>query len=165
MAATDSPHRFSTQKLAAAGAATLAVSLAAVLIIRAITVSAVDVPSAFSPLRAGGVIGLTVLGVVFATIICLTLNRTVSRPIDTFRRIATAGFVLLFIPDIAIWVNHSFGGTAKASTVIPLMLMHVAVFAACVTLLPALGREPRTAAMPDATPASPRPSNRPRAVA
>ena len=155
----DIDNRFSTQRLAAAGAITLAASLAGVLIIRAITVSTVDVPSAFTPLQAQSVIGLTVLGVVFATIICVILNRTAGHPIDTFRRIASASFVLLFLPDIAIWVNNSYEGTATASTVIPLMLMHVAVFTGCVTLLPRLGRHPRPAAAPHTTPTNPRPNN------
>ena len=145
----DPDQRFATHRLAWAGGATLAVSLAGVLIIRAIAVSVVDVPSAFEPLQTGAVIGPTVLGVVFATTICLILNRTVSRPVDTFRRIATLSFVLLFVPDIAIWANHSYDGTAKASTVLPLMLMHVAVFTACVTLLPALGRQRRAVTRPN----------------
>ena len=133
--------RFERSRLLRAGAATLVSSVVAVLVIRAVARSVVTVPASFTALRTSSVITLTVLGVIAATGACLVLNRRVSRPISTFRRIALVALAISFIPDIAIWASHSHGASAK--TVIPLMLMHVAVGSLCLLILPTLGRETR----------------------
>ncbi len=127
----------------------------AVVVIRAITVSVVTVPVAFKPLNASSVISLTVLGVLAATAACFLLNRASGHPVNTFRRVAPAALLLSFVPDIAIWASHGYAHTASASTVLPLMIMHVAVGTLCIVLLPLLGAA--TGVQPIAAPSQPQP--------
>jgi len=101
----------------------------------------VTVPAAFTPLKLGSVVMLTVLGVLAAAGACRLLNTFSTQPVRTFWRVAPVALVLSFIPDIAIWVGHAYSHTATASTVLPLMVMHVAVASLCLTLLPRLGSE------------------------
>ena len=79
------------------------------------------------------------VGVLLATATCFVLNRFTRSPVATFKRVAPAALVLSFAPDVAIWASHAYNHTARASTVVPLMLMHVAVGAICLILLPRLG--------------------------
>jgi len=137
----DPDSRFATRRLALATAVTLAGSVISVLIVRAIAVNIVTIPAAFTPLKAQSVIMLTVLGVLAASGACLLLNRFVKQSIRTFWRIAPVALVLSFIPDIAIWAAHGYSHTATATTVLPLMVMHVAVAGVCLTLLPGLCTE------------------------
>ena len=94
--------------------------------------------SRFSPLRPASVISLTVVGVLLATATCLWLNRTSPRPIATFRSIALVVLPLSFIPDAAIWLTAHYPQT-RATTVLPLMAMHILVAIACLVALPRLG--------------------------
>jgi hypothetical protein len=135
---SDSP-RFGSRELAAATGVTLLGSVAAVLSIRAVAVNVVTVSSLFQPLKAGSVAGLTILGVLAAGGACAALNRLVGDPIGMFRRIAPMALALSFIPDFAIWIAGSYHGTAEARTVLPLLVMHIAVASLCYTLLPRLG--------------------------
>ena len=138
---TDPDSRFGTRRLALATAITLAGSVITVLVVRAIAVNVVTVPAAFTPLKLGSVVMLTVLGVLAAAGACRLLNTFSTQPVRTFWRVAPVALVLSFIPDIAIWVGHAYSHTATASTVLPLMVMHVAVASLCLTLLPRLGSE------------------------
>ncbi len=133
--------RFGTRRLALATAVTVAGSVITVLVVRAIAVNIVTVPAAFTPLKLGSVVMLTVLGVLAAAGACRLLNTVSKQPIRTFWRVAPVALVLSFIPDIAIWTAHGYSHTATASTVLPLMVMHVAVAGLCLTLLPRLGAE------------------------
>jgi hypothetical protein len=63
----------------------------------------------------------------------------VPRPALTFRRAAPFLLVLTLIPDAVIWISHAYGGPARGSTVIPLMLMHITVGTICIATLPRLG--------------------------
>jgi hypothetical protein len=135
---TDGP-RFGSRELAAATGVTLIGSVAAVLIIRAIAVNVVSVSPLFKPLAAGSAVGLTILGVLAACGACAALNRFVADPIGSFRRIAPIALALSFIPDFAIWVGGAYQGTAEAKTVLPLLVMHVAVASLCFALLPRMG--------------------------
>jgi hypothetical protein len=133
--------RFSNGRLAATGLGAVVAAVVANVVIRAIAVSVVNVPAAFTPLHASSVITLTVFGVIGATIACLLLNRFTDRPVGTFRTLAPIALALSFIPDALIWLSHSYGHTARASTVFPLLLMHVAAAAICIVALPAFARE------------------------
>jgi len=57
------------------------------------------------------------------------LNTVSKQPIRTFWRVAPVALVLSFIPDIAIWAGPRLLTHTTASTVLPLMVMHVAVAA------------------------------------
>jgi hypothetical protein len=144
---TDSPG-FGSRELAAATAVTLVGSVAAVLIIRAIAVNVVSVSPLFEPLKTGSVLALTILGVLAAGAACAGLNRFVAGPIRSFRRIAPIALALSFIPDFAIWILGAYHDTAQAKTVIPLLVMHVAVASICYTLLPRLGAARKPTAAP-----------------
>ena len=142
---TDSP-RFGTRELTAATGVTLLGSVAAVLVIRTIAVNVVSVSSLFKPLAVGSVLSLTILGVLAAGASCAALNRFVGDSIGSFRRIAPIALALSFIPDFAIWAAGAYHGTAEAKTVLPLLVMHVAVASLCYTLLPRLGAARKPAA-------------------
>ncbi len=135
---TDS-RGFGSRELAAATGVTLFGSVAAVLIIRAIAVNVVSVSSLFKPLATGSAVSLTILGVLAAGGACAALNRFVADPIRSFRRIAPIALALSFVPDLGIWIAGAYHGTAEAKTVLPLLVMHVAVASLCFTLLPRLG--------------------------
>jgi uncharacterized protein DUF6069 len=132
--------KFAPSSLGVATALTAAGSVVAVVVVRAITLNLVTVPTAFTPLsKASTAITLSILGVLAASASCLLLNRLSDRPVETFRRVAPIALAVSFVPDIAIWAAHSFHHSAKASTVLPLMIMHVLVATLCLTLLPRLG--------------------------
>jgi len=84
-----------------------------------------------SPLHTSSVVLLTIVGVVGAAAACLTLNALVASPLRTFRRIVPFALALSFIPDAAIWASNAYDHTARASTVVPLLIMHVAVASIC----------------------------------
>jgi uncharacterized protein YacL len=134
-----SATHFSARRLVLAGAVAAVASVVATVAIRAITVSLETVPTAFSPLHTSSVVSLTILGVVGATVACLLLNALVANPLRTFRRVVPFALALSFIPDIAIWAGHSFQHTARASTVVPLLIMHVAVASICLFSFLSLG--------------------------
>jgi uncharacterized protein YacL len=126
-----SATRFSQRRLLLAGVAAAVASVVVTVAIRAITVSVETIPSAFSPLHTSSVVLLTIVGVVGATAACLTLNALVASPLRTFRRIVPFALALSFIPDAAIWASNAYDHTARASTVVPLLIMHVAVASIC----------------------------------
>jgi hypothetical protein len=130
---------FAPRRLALATAVALGGSLAAVLVTRSLAVSATSATSRFSPLAAGSVISLTVLGVLLAGASCLWLERTSKRPVAAFRAVALKVLGLSFIPDLVVWIARPFPQT-RAATVLPLMAMHVLVAGVCLVVLPRLGR-------------------------
>jgi uncharacterized protein YacL len=134
-----SATHFSQRRLVLAGVAAAVASVIATIAIRAITVSVETIPSAFSPLHTSSVVLLTIVGVVGATAACLTLNVLVASPLRTFRRVVPFALALSFIPDAAIWLSHSYPHTARASTVVPLLVMHVVVAAICLGSFVSLG--------------------------
>ena len=137
---TESNSQFALTALALATAVTGVASVIAVLVVRAIAMSVVTVPDAFTPLsKASSAVSLTIIGVLAAAGSCLVLNRVSDRPVALFRRVAPVVLVVSFVPDIGIWAAHAFHHTASASTVLPLMIMHVLVAALCLTVLPRLG--------------------------
>jgi hypothetical protein len=138
--ASPSATHFDPARLAVAGAAAAVASVAATVAIRAVTVSVETIPSAFSPLHTSSVVMLTIVGVVGATLACLALNAVVANPLRTFRRVVPFALALSFIPDVAIWAGHAYQHTARASTVVPLLVMHVAVASICLYAILALGR-------------------------
>jgi hypothetical protein len=134
------PPRFAPRSLALAVALTALAAVVTVIVVRAITLSVVTVPSAFTPLaKASSAIFLSVIGVLAAAAACLLLNRVADRPVAAFRRVAPIALVVSFAPDIAIWASHAYHHTAKASTVLPLMIMHLLVAGLCVAVLPRFG--------------------------
>jgi uncharacterized protein YacL len=130
---------FASRRLLLAGLVAAVISVIATVAIRAITVSVETIPSAFSPLHTSSVVFLTIVGVIGATVACLTLNAVATQPVAVFRRVVPAALALSFIPDAAIWLSHSYQHTARASTVVPLLVMHIVVAAICLASLLGLG--------------------------
>ncbi len=129
-------HAAPRRGLLAAAATTAGIATVANLAVFALTDALVDVPERFTPLQPGSVVFMTLLGVVLATAFLRVLAGRTDTPAETFRRIIPVALVLSLVPDIAIWANGAYEGAAKADTVLPLMLMHVAATAAVLTILP-----------------------------
>jgi hypothetical protein len=56
--------------------------------------------------------------------------------VRSYRRVAGAALVLSFIPDVLLATSHDMGGGWPEAFF--LMIMHVVVWAICVTFLPSL---------------------------
>jgi hypothetical protein len=136
--------RFEPRRLVLAGVVTVVASVIATVAIRALSVAVIAVPAAFAPLHLSSVVSLTIIGAGAAAASCLVFNQLFKRPVSSFLHIAPVVLALSFIPDFAIWAGHSNG--ASASTVIPLLVMHVAVGLICMSVLPLLGAEPESLA-------------------
>ena len=119
-----------------AAAETAAVALVANLAILAVATAVVDVPDRFTPLQPGSVVFMTILGVALAAGLFRVLSARAGDTTATFRKVVAAGFVLSLVPDVLIWADGAYEGAAKAETVLPLMLMHVAAATAVATILP-----------------------------
>lgn len=63
------------------------------------------------------------------------MERTASDPIRDYRRLALGILLISFVPDILLAITHGFGGGWPEA--LSLMSMHIAVWAICVTVLPA----------------------------
>ena len=116
-------------------ALTAAVSVIAVLGVRAAAIRILHPSPAFQPLAFGPPVFDTMVCVIVAIFVFL---ETSSYPncVRLWRYVASAVLVLSFIPDILLAISHSMGGGWPEACA--LMIMHVVVWAICVTLLPSL---------------------------
>jgi hypothetical protein len=132
----------STRVLWGAGAATIAAAVVAVLIVREVAVRVLHPDPAFTPLALGspivGTIGCTMMAIyVFIGMV------SYPNPLRSWRRLTAVLLILSFVPCVLLAISHIMGGGwLEACT---LMMMHLAVWAICVTLLPwlAITRQPR----------------------
>lgn len=127
-----------------AGALTVFASVVAVLIVRAIAVAALHPDPRFEPLTIGPPIMDTVIAGTIAVLVFLKVAENSVRPVRTWRRIALVVLIVSLWPDVALAQEHRFGGWPEADA---LMAMHVAVWALCVTMLPALVKSRAAAAV------------------
>ena len=123
---------------------TIAASLVAVLVVREVAIRVVHPAPGFAPLTLGPPILDTILGCLGAI---LVFAMTVYSPdsVRTYRRIAAGVLFLSFIPDVLLATSHGMGGGWPEALF--LMIMHVVVWAICVTLLSGLSMtsQPETA--------------------
>ena len=114
---------------------TIATSVAAVLGVREVAVRIVHPSPGFAPLTFGPPVLDTILGCLGAI---LVFGMMVFYPesVRTYRRVAAGVLLLSFIPDVLLATSHEMGGGWPEALF--LMIMHVVVWAICVTLLPAL---------------------------
>ena len=114
---------------------TIACSVLAVLAVREIAVRVVHPSPSFAPLTPTPEIIDTFLGCVGAVLVFAGM---VDAPesVRSYRRVAAGVLVLSFLPDVLLANSHEMGGTWPDA--VCLMIMHVVVWAICVTLLPAL---------------------------
>jgi hypothetical protein len=113
------------RRVAAAGLATAAASLAADLLLVAVGRAVFTVPASFGKFAFGTYAVLTVLGVAGATIAWAMVTRLSSRPKWLLTRLAALVTAFFLIPDFLLL------GTPgnPAGPVVVLMLMHLAIAA------------------------------------
>jgi hypothetical protein len=118
-----------------AGPLAVLVSIATVAVIREIAVAVLHPNDRYMPLlRPFPIFDTAVLGTA-AVLVFVRFCRDNADPIADYRRLAFRILLISFVPDILLAVTHAFGGGWAEALV--LMAMHVAVWAICVTLLPA----------------------------
>ena len=114
---------------------TIACSVVAVLAVREVAIRVVHPPPGFLPLTPFPPIIDTFLGCVGAILVFAAM---VDSPdsVRRYRRVAAGVLVLSFIPDVLLASSQDMGGGWPEAFF--LMIMHVVVWAICVTLLPSL---------------------------
>jgi len=116
-------------------ALTIAVSVMAVLVVRAAAVRILHVSPTFEPLAFGPPIFDTVICVIVAIFVFLKIS-SYPNCVRLWRYVATATLILSFIPDVLLAISRNMGGGWPEAYA--LMIMHVVVWAVCITLLPGL---------------------------
>jgi hypothetical protein len=119
----------------AAAALTIAAAVAAMLTVREIAVRVLHPSPAFTPLNPGSGIVATAGCTMMAIYVFMGMV-SYPNPVRTWRRLAAVVLILSFVPNILFAVSHMMGGGWPEA--FALMAMHAAVWAICVTLLPAL---------------------------
>jgi len=116
-------------------ALTVAAAVVAVLAVREVAVRVIHPDPAFTPLTPGSPIVAT-MGCTAMAIYVFVGMVSYPNPVRTWRRLAAVVLILSFVPNVVLAISHIMGeGWPEACA---LMTMHVAVWAICVTLLPAL---------------------------
>ncbi len=116
-------------------ALTIAVSVIAVLAVRAAAVRILHPSPTFVPLAFGPPIIDTIVCVIVAIFVFLKIS-SYPNCVRLWRYVATAALVLSFLPDVLLPISRSMGGGWPEACA--LMIMHIVVWAICVTLLPGL---------------------------
>jgi uncharacterized membrane protein YhaH (DUF805 family) len=116
-------------------ALTIAVSVAVVLGVRAAAVRILHPSPTFVPLALGPPIIDTIFCVVVAIFVFLKIS-SYPNCVRLWRYVATVVLVLSFIPDVLLAISRNMGGGWPEACA--LMMMHIVVWAICVTLLPGL---------------------------
>ena len=117
------------------GPLVVACSVIAVLAVREVAVRVVHPAPSFVPLTSAPPILDTILGCVGAILVFAMLVDS-PHSVRGYRRVAAAVLVVSFIPDILLATSRGMGGGWPEALF--LMIMHVVVWAICVTLLPSL---------------------------
>lgn len=131
----DLEYDLESTRVLCAAAATIAASVVAVLAVRELALRVLHPDPGFEPLNLAPPIVDAVLCTVVAIFVFVTIA-FYPNPVQTWRRVATLVLILSFIPDVLLATSHGMGGGWPEAGV--LMMMHVVVWAICVTLLPAL---------------------------
>jgi hypothetical protein len=129
-------ERIDLKRFLWAGPVTVLTSALAVLLIRTAAVTILKPAPAFLPLSSETPIADTVMLGTAAVFVLLSMCRYSLEPIREYRSLASKVLLVSLVPDIALAIGHWFGGGWPEATA--LMLMHVAVWAICVTMLPCL---------------------------
>ena len=118
-----------------AGPLTMLVSVAAVWLMRLAAVSMLHPNKEFAPLAPGPPVFDTVIAVGAAIVVFARIWSDSLEPARDYRSLAAKVLIVSFVPDVALAVMHGFGGGWPEA--FALMAMHIAVWAICVTMLPA----------------------------
>jgi hypothetical protein len=119
-----------------AGPLTVMVSVTAVWLIRLAAVSILQPNKNFIPLTTGIPFFDTVVAVGITIVVFARIWNDSLDPARDYRSLAAKVLIVSFVPDVAVAVTHGFGGGWPEA--FALMAMHIAVWAICVTMLPAL---------------------------
>jgi hypothetical protein len=114
---------------------TIAASVVAVLAVREVAIRVVHPAPEFMPLTPGPPILDTILGCLGAILVFAMIVFSPDS-VRTYRRVAAGALFLSFVPDVLLATSHDMGG--GWSEAFFLMIMHVVVWAICVTVLPGL---------------------------
>jgi hypothetical protein len=118
-----------------AGPLTVLASVLAVTVIRAIAVAMMRPDARFLPLNPALPVFDTVVFGSAAVLLFGKFCRYNAETIREYRRLAARILIVSFVPDILIGLRSWFGGGWPEA--LGLTAMHVAVWAICITLLPA----------------------------
>jgi len=118
-----------------AAALTIAAAVVAVLAVREVAVRMLHPGPAFTPLSLGSPIVASVVCTAMAIYVFVGLV-SYPNPVRTWRRASAIVLILSFAPCVLLASSHIMGGGWPEACA--LMLMHVVVWAVCVTLLPSL---------------------------
>jgi hypothetical protein len=116
-------------------ALTIAVSVIAVLAVRAAAVRILHPSPTFEPLAFEPPMIATIFCVIVAIFVFLRIS-SYPNCVTLWRYVATVVLVLSLIPDVLLAISRSMGGGWPEAWA--LMIMHIVVWAICVTLLPGL---------------------------
>jgi len=120
-------------------ALTVAVSVVAAMVVREVAVRVLHPRPTFAPLAVRPPVLDTVICVIVAIFVFVKVSSN-AESVWPWRYVATVVLVLSFIPDMALARSHEMGGGWPEAGA--LMIMHVVVWAVCVTLLPGLAFTP-----------------------
>jgi hypothetical protein len=117
------------------GPLTVALSVVAVLLIRTLAVAILHPDARFLPLTIEPPVFDTAFWGACAVFAFFCMSRYSLEPIREYRSLAWKVLLVSFVPDIAVAMLHWLGGGWPEA--FALMAMHIAVWAICVTMLPA----------------------------
>jgi hypothetical protein len=123
------------ERLRWAGPFVVLLSVLAVILIRIVGMVFARPTPRFFPLTPVFPVFDTLVLASAAVLVFARFCRDNANPIADYRRLARWILVVSFAPDILLAVTHGFGGGWPEALV--LMSMHVAVWAICITRLPA----------------------------
>lgn len=132
----DEAAQIKVGRLLWAGPLTVAASVVAVLLIRTLAATILHPDAKFLPLKIDFPLFDTVFFGSCAVLVFFCMGRYNLEPVREYRSLAWKALLVSFVPDIALAIGHWFGG--GWSEALALITMHIAVWALCVTMLPAL---------------------------
>ena len=145
---TEEPLQLESSRVLWVAPLVIAVSVAAVLAVREVAVQALHPDPRFQPLTLEPPIVDTVACTVVAIFVFIKIGFC-QNPARTWRRLATVVLIVSLIPDVLLVGPRAIEATWPEASA--LMLMHVVVWAICITLLPwlAFTKNPRRARAPE----------------
>jgi hypothetical protein len=132
---TEQPRHLDMGRMFWVAPLTTAASVMAVLAVREVAVRMLHPKPSFAPLTIGPPIFDTILGCLGAIFVFASMV-FYEDSVRRYRRVAVVVLVVSFLPDVGLAVSHEMGGGWPEACF--LMVMHVVVWAICVTFLPGL---------------------------
>jgi hypothetical protein len=121
------------QRLLVVGAGLVLMATVANVLIAMALRNGLGVPSAFQALSTPAVASGTIVGMIGATLVFAWVAGA-QDPRRTFVLIATAGLIVSWLPDLAIWATAVFPGTTTTG-ILSLMALHVVAAGLAVGIL------------------------------